>query len=101
MLLPGAEALGMNHRQCLELLESAEDTLNFLTSTLTYLIYAESQQPQPNVALISAWKASQQEVIDAEHALPGSDVAAYQQAILTYSKRSRELRPLVDRYKAN
>lgn len=28
MLLPGAEALGMTQRQCLDLLESAEDTLD-------------------------------------------------------------------------
>ena len=27
----------MNHNQCLELLEGVEDTLDFLTSTLTYL----------------------------------------------------------------
>lgn len=30
MFLTGAEALGMTHRQCLDLLESAEDTLDFL-----------------------------------------------------------------------
>jgi len=30
----------MNHNQCLELLEGVEDTLDFLTSTLTYLIHA-------------------------------------------------------------
>lgn len=39
MLLRSAETLGMTQRQCLELLESAEDTLDFLT----YLIHAESQ----------------------------------------------------------
>lgn len=44
MLLPGAEALEMSHRECQELLESVEDTLDFLTSTLTYLIYAESKK---------------------------------------------------------
>ncbi|AWF62397.1 hypothetical protein L4O78_005942 [Pseudomonas aeruginosa] len=37
MLLLGAEALGMTHNQCLDLLESAEDTLDFLKSSLTYL----------------------------------------------------------------
>ncbi|MEE4460536.1 hypothetical protein V2S84_00020 [Azotobacter chroococcum] len=100
MLLPEAEALGMNHRQCLELLESVEDTLGFLTSTLAYLIHAESQQSQPDAALITAWKALQQEIFDVEYALPGSYVTAYQQAIVTYSEHSRELRPLVDRYRA-
>ncbi|QGZ32796.1 hypothetical protein [Stutzerimonas stutzeri] len=55
MLLPGAEALGMTQRQCLDLLESAEDTLDFLTSSLTYLIHAESQQAQPDMALIAEW----------------------------------------------
>ena len=30
MFLTGAEALGMTHRQCLDLLESAEDTLDYL-----------------------------------------------------------------------
>jgi len=38
MFLPGAEALGLTHSQCLELLESAYDTLDFLSSSLTYLI---------------------------------------------------------------
>ena len=55
MLLLGAEALGMTQRQCLDLLESAEDTLDFLTSSLTYLIHAESQQAQPDMALIAEW----------------------------------------------
>ncbi len=70
MLMSGAEALGMTHRQCLELLESAEDTLDFLTSTLTYLIHAEGQQPQPDTALLSAWKTLKQEVFKLEYSLP-------------------------------
>jgi len=41
MLLLGAEGAGMSHRQCLQLLEGAEDALDFLASTLTYLIHAE------------------------------------------------------------
>ena len=41
MLLSGAAALGMTQRQRIELLESVEDTLDFLTSSLTYLIHAE------------------------------------------------------------
>ncbi len=100
MLLPGAEALGMTHNQCLGMLESAEDTLDFLTSSLTYLIHAESQQAQPNTALIAEWEALDQEVFDVQHSLSGSDVKAYQQAIETYAQRNRELRPVVDRYMA-
>lgn len=57
MLFPSAESQGMTHSQCLELLESIEDTLDFLTSTLAYLIHAENQQAQLNDALINAWKA--------------------------------------------
>ncbi|WP_436596763.1 hypothetical protein [Pseudomonas aeruginosa] len=100
MLLPDAETLGMSHRQCLELLESTEDTLDFLTSTLTYLIHAESQRPQSDAALIAEWKALEQEVFEVEQSLPGADVVAYQQAILTYGQRNHELRPHVDRYMA-
>lgn len=98
MLLPGAEALGMTHNQCLELLERAEDTLDFLISSLTYLIHAESQQAQPDADLIAEWEALDQEVFEAQDALPGSDVKAYQQVIETYGQRNRELRPVVDRY---
>ncbi|MFZ3184739.1 MAG: hypothetical protein WA173_11430 [Pseudomonas sp.] len=100
MLLLGAEALGMTHNQCLELLESTEDTLDFLTSSLTYLIHAESQQTQPNVDLIAEWEALDQEVFDVQHSLPGSDVKVYQQVIETHGQRNRELRPVVDRYMA-
>ncbi|WP_157831711.1 hypothetical protein [Pseudomonas sp. YY-1] len=100
MLLPGAEALGMTHNQCLELLESAEDTLDFLTSSLTYLIHAESQQAQPDAALIAEWEALDQEVFDVQYSLPGSDAKTYQHVIKTYAQRNRELRPVVDRYMA-
>ncbi|HCS8192691.1 hypothetical protein [Pseudomonas aeruginosa] len=57
----------MTQGQCLELLEGVEDTLDFLNSTLAYLIHAESQQPLPDMALIASWKALQQEVIDVEY----------------------------------
>lgn len=100
MLLPGAEALGMTHNQCLELLESAEDTLDFLTSSLTYLIHAESQQAQPDAGLIAELEALDQEVFEVQHALLGSDVETYRQVIKTYGQRNRELRPVVDRYMA-
>ena len=80
------------------LLESAEDTLDFLTSSLTYLIHAESQQAQPDFELIAEWKALGQEVFEVQHALPGSDVGIYQQVIKTYAQRNRDLRPVVDRY---
>lgn len=99
MLLPGADAQGMTHSQCLELLEGVEDTLGLLTATLTYLIHAESQQPLPDAALIAAWETLQQEVFDVEQALPGANVTVYQQALLTYGRRNRELRPLVEGYR--
>ncbi|MDF3864156.1 hypothetical protein P3W53_06780 [Pseudomonas denitrificans (nom. rej.)] len=100
MLLPGAEALGLTHSQCLEPLERAEDTLDFLTSSLTYLIHAESQQAQPDTDLIAKWEALDQEVFDVQYSLPGSDVKLYQQVIEAYGQRNRELRPVVDRYMA-
>lgn len=101
MLLYGAEQLGLNHRQCLEILEAVEDTLNFLVSTLTYLIHAEQQKPEPNLVLIAEWDALKQEVVDVEHSLPGSNVTAYQQAIRTYRQHFLDLRPIVDRYRGN
>ena len=61
----------MTHNQCLELLESSEDTLDFLTSSLTYLIHAESQQAQPDAGLIAEWEALYQEVFEVQHALLG------------------------------
>lgn len=69
-----------------------------LTSTLTYQIHAESQKPEPNLTLITEWEALDQEVFEIEDSLPGTDVTAYQQAIQTYSQRTRELRPLVNQY---
>jgi hypothetical protein len=101
MLLPGAEALGMSHRECQELLESVEDTLDLLTSTLTYLIYAESKKNQPDKALISVWKAMQQEIVNIEYSLPGADVTAYKQVLRNYRERHRELRQQVARYRDN
>ena len=100
MLLPGAEALGLTHSQCLGLLESADDTLDFLNASLAYLIHAESQQAQPDMALIAEWEALDQEVFEVQYSLPGSDVKVYQQVIETYGQRNRELRPVVDRYMA-
>lgn len=100
MLLPGAEALGMSHNQCLELLERAEDTLDFLTSSLTYLIHVESLQAHPDSELIAEWEALDQEVFEVQHALLGSDVETYQQIIKAYGQRNRDLRPVVDRYMA-
>ena len=101
MLLHGAEQLGLSHRQYLEIVEAVEDTLDFLTSTLTYLIHAEKQQPEPNLVLIAKWDALKQEVLDLEHSLPGSNVTAYQQAIQTYRQHFLDLRPIVDRYRDN
>ncbi|MGS0544614.1 hypothetical protein ACU8WE_18560 [Pseudomonas parakoreensis] len=64
MLLPGAEALGLTHSQCLGLLESADDALDFLNASLAYLIHAESQLAQPGFELIAEWKALGQEVFE-------------------------------------
>ena len=98
MLLLGAETLGMTHNQCLELLESAEDTLDFLISSRSYLTHAENQQVQPDAALIAEWDALDQEVFKVQHTLPGSDVETYRLVIETCAQRNRELRPVVDRY---
>ncbi|WP_147459031.1 hypothetical protein [Pseudomonas sp. AOB-7] len=100
MLLPGAEAHGMDHRQCLELLESTEDTLNFLTSTLGYLIHAESQKPFPDMQLIDDWNALKQEVFDVGYSLSGANVEIYKQIEQTYRGRNLELQSIVDIYMA-
>lgn len=91
MFLTGAEALGMTHRQCLDLLESAEDTLDFLTSTLTYLIHAEGQHTRPNAALIAEWEALDQEVFEVQYSLPGSDVKVGVGAIKCHPSRRRRI----------
>ncbi|MBW4653895.1 MAG: hypothetical protein KME20_12775 [Kaiparowitsia implicata GSE-PSE-MK54-09C] len=49
---------------------------------------------------MAEWKALQQEVVDVEYSLPGSDVLAYQHALLLYGARNRELRLLLERYRA-
>ena len=100
MLLPGADALGMTHSQCLALLESVEDTLDFFISGLTYLIHAQRQQAQPDLPLIAQWQAMYSEASDLQYRLPGAPVETYQQVLETYRQRSRELRPVVERYRA-
>lgn len=100
MLLPGAEEQGMTHSQCLQLLESVEDTVDFFVSGLTYLIHAESQKAQPDLALIAQWEALDSEAFDQQYALPGASVEAYQQVLETYRQRSRELNAVVVRYMA-
>ena len=52
-MLHRAPRLGMNQRQCPELLEGVEG-IDFLTSTLIYPIHAESQRPLPNAILIDS-----------------------------------------------
>ncbi|MFG0585814.1 hypothetical protein ACF8C1_21580 [Pseudomonas sp. zjy_9] len=64
MLLPEAEELGRTHGQCLELLESVEDTIDFFVSGLTYLIHAESKKGQPDLQLIAQWEAMDGEAFD-------------------------------------
>ncbi|OHC30105.1 MAG: hypothetical protein A3J71_01570 [Pseudomonadales bacterium RIFCSPHIGHO2_02_FULL_60_43] len=90
----------MTHSQCLELLESVEDTIDFFVSGLTYLIYAENQNAQPDVQLIAQWEAMESEAFDLQYRLPGAAVEAYQQVLETYRQHSRELRLVVDRYMA-
>lgn len=97
--LPHAAELGITHSQCLELLESAEDTIDFFVSGLTYLIHAESQSP-PDLRLIAQWDAMDREAFDPHYGLPGATVATYQQVLETYRQRSRELRLMADRYMA-
>lgn len=99
MLLRGAEGAGMSHRQCLELLEGAEDTLDLLASTLTFLIHAEGQKDRPNTEQISEWTALRQEAFDVELSLPGSDVATYQRVVGVYGHHARELGQLVSQYR--
>ena len=100
MLLPGAEEQGMTHSQCLELLESVEDTIDFFVSGLTYLIHAESQKAQPDLQLIAQWEAMDSEAFDLQYSLLNASVETYQQVLETYRQRSRELRVVVDRYMA-
>ena len=100
MLLPGAEELGRTHSPCLELLESVEDTIDFFVSGLTYLIHAESQKAQPDLQLIAQWEAMDSDAFDLQYGLPGATVETYQQVLETYRQRSRELRLVVDSYRA-
>lgn len=98
--LPHAADLGITHSQCLELLESAEDTIDFFVSGLTYLIHAESLKAQPDLHLIAQWDAMDSEAFDLQYGLPGATVATYQQVLETYRQCSRELRLMADRYMA-
>lgn len=100
MLLPGAEELGMTHSQCLALLESVEDTVDFFVSGLTYLVHAEGQKAQPDLQLIAQWEAMDSEAFDLQYSLLEASVETYQQVLETYRQRSRELRVVVDRYMA-
>ncbi|WP_312300868.1 hypothetical protein [Stutzerimonas nitrititolerans] len=81
----------MTHSQCLELLESVEDTIDFFVSGLTYLIHAESQQALPDLQLIAQWEAMDSEAFDLQYTLSGATVETYQQVLETYRQRNREL----------
>ena len=100
MLLPGAEELGMSHSQCLELLKSVEDTIDFFVSGLTYLIHAENQKAQPDLQLIAQWEAMDSEAFDLQYRLPGATAETYQLVLECYRQSSRELLLVVDRYMA-
>ena len=100
-LIPGSAALGMTNWQCIDLMESAEDTLGAITSSLAYLIHQESQNAKPDTALIAEWEALDDEVFTLGNTgLLGADVETYQRVISTYRQRSKELRDVVDRYRA-
>ncbi|MDP3795451.1 MAG: hypothetical protein Q8R13_06070 [bacterium] len=100
-LIPGSAALSMTNWQCIDLMESAEDTLGAITSSLSYLIHQESQNAKPNTALITEWEALDDEVFTLGNTgLLGADVETYQRVISTYRQRSKELREVVDRYRA-
>lgn len=80
-LIPGATEAGMTNMQCTELLETAQDTLAAITSTLTYLLDQENQKAQPDTALIAEWEA-------------------LQRVISTHQQRNNELAVVADRYSA-
>lgn len=100
-LIPGSAVLGMTNWQCIDLMESAEDTLGAITSSLSYLLHQESQKAKPDTALITEWEALDDEVFTLGNTgLLGADVETYQRVISTYRQRSKELRDVVDRYRA-
>ena len=100
-LIPGSAALGMTNWQCIDLMESAEDTLGAITSSLSYLLHQESQKEKPDTALITEWEALDDEVFTLGNTgLLEADVETYHRVISTYRQRSKELRDVVDRYMA-
>lgn len=86
----------MTQNQCLALLESVEDTIDFFVSSLTCLIHAEGQKAQPDLVLIAQWEAMGSEAFELQYSLPGARVETYQQVLETYRQRSPELRVVVD-----
>lgn len=100
-LIPGSAALGMSHWQCIDLMERAEDTLESVISSLTYLVHQESQKSQPNAALIAEWEALDNVVFNLDHSgLLDADVETYQRVISAYQQRNKELNEVVKRYMA-
>lgn len=81
-------------------LESIEYTIDFFVSGLTYLIHAQSQKAQPDLQLIAQWQAMDREAFDLQYSLLNASVDTYQQVLETYRQPSRELRLVVDRYRA-
>ncbi|GLX91810.1 hypothetical protein Pfra02_43780 [Pseudomonas fragi] len=100
-IIPGATAACLTHLQCVDLIESAEDTFNSITSNLSYLLHQEQQKADPDTALIAIWEALLDEVLDLGHfGLLEADVDTYQQVIKTYQQRNRELNAVSERYMA-
>ncbi|MDT4846000.1 hypothetical protein FQZ97_800050 [compost metagenome] len=50
--------------------------------------------------MIGQWQAMDSEAFDLQYSLLNASVETYQQVLETYHQRSRELRLVVDRYRA-
>jgi hypothetical protein len=102
MLLPGAEVKGLDHEECLALIECAEDAQDQLMSLLAFLVSAERKRPSPNDSLISEWNDLLKLSIDLEIALPGSDVSIYEKTIAFFRSESSKLeRQIALHYKSS
>lgn len=95
-LIPGAAAAGLSNRQCTQLIERAEDTLQTTISNLSYLMHQEGLRRQPDAALMAQWQALLEEAIELDHrGLIGADVGTYRRVIETYQHHNRALTPKV------
>jgi hypothetical protein len=98
MFIHGAKDLGMTQAKCLDLLERTDDTLDFLISSLTYLLHAEKIKPLPNPILITEFDALKKEALNVQNSLPGSHVNNYQRALKKYGRHNQEINSIVESY---